>query len=68
MPLNQRNLGLLVLKHYPQSFMTWEGPRNDESDEQFENADFSIRESLEFDLNKIIEREFHPLKQEKLRP
>jgi hypothetical protein len=40
------------------------GIQIDESDEQLQNAERSIRESLESDSNVIIERELHPLKQD----
>jgi hypothetical protein len=39
----------------------------DESDEQEENADFSIRESLQSDLNVTLESALHPSKQDSQR-
>jgi hypothetical protein len=43
---------------------TDEGIQIDESDEQFLNADLSIRESLEFDSKLTFERLQHTVKQE----
>jgi hypothetical protein len=40
-----------------------DGTEIDESDEQEENADLSICESLEPDSNMIVERDLHPSKQ-----
>jgi hypothetical protein len=43
------------LKHDSPIFSTEEGIQIDESDEQLENADHSIDESLESDSNAIVE-------------
>jgi hypothetical protein len=45
------------LKQRSQSCSTEEGIQIDESDEQLENANFAIHESLEFDSNVTVERE-----------
>jgi hypothetical protein len=42
---------------------TEEGIQIDESDEQYENAQDSIHESLESDANVIVKRELHRSKQ-----
>jgi hypothetical protein len=51
-------------KQDPQSCWTEEGIQIDESDEQLQNAQHSIRETLEFDSNVIAERDAHPSKQD----
>jgi hypothetical protein len=43
--------------------LTEEGIQLVESDEQFENAELSIHESLESDSNVIVDREVHLSKQ-----
>jgi hypothetical protein len=47
------------LKHFSQIFSIEEGKQIDESDEQSQNAEFSIHESLEPDSNVIVESELH---------
>jgi hypothetical protein len=39
------------------------GMQIDESDEQFRNTQFSIRESLESESNVTVQRDSHPSKQ-----
>jgi hypothetical protein len=51
------------LRQYSQIFSTEGGIQIDESDEQSENAQRSIHESLELDSNVIVERDLHSLKQ-----
>jgi hypothetical protein len=46
-----------------QNFSTEEGIQIVESDEQLQNAEGSIHESLESDSKVIVERERHPLKE-----
>jgi hypothetical protein len=51
------------LKQDLQIFATEQGIQIVESDEQSENAEPSIHESLELDSNVIVERDLHPEKQ-----
>jgi hypothetical protein len=51
------------LKQSWQIFSTEQGIQIDESDEQLENAEPSIHESLELGSNVIVERDLHQRKQ-----
>jgi hypothetical protein len=47
-------------KHSLPRLLTEQGMKIDESDEQSQNADSAIEESLETDSNVTIERDLHP--------